>query len=65
MIGDALPLDDELASQAGGCEDTGTGGNAPGSGCMAGATGLLLPANAPAPTGTGAGVTGMAGILPG
>jgi hypothetical protein len=55
----AMPLDDELVSQAGGCG--GMGGCR--AGFPAGATALPFPATVPAPTGTGTGVIGMAGML--
>ena len=65
MVGGALPFGDGLVSQAGGCAGTGMGMGGIMPGLAAGATALPFPANAPAPTGIGAGVTGMAGILPG
>lgn len=54
----AMPPDDELVSQAGGW---GMGGSRVG--FPAGAIALPFPVEAPAPTGTGMGEFGMAGIL--
>lgn len=70
IVGGAFPppagapaFDEELFGQVGSCGDRGIGGIVSGPEYGAGAAALLFPANAPAPTGTGAGVSGMAGIL--
>ena len=57
----AMPPDDELVSQAGGCGDWGMGGIR--FGFPVGAIALPFPATVPAPTGTGMGDIGMAVML--
>src|SRR5690348_11645397 len=63
VVGGALTFAGTLVSHAGGCHDAGTGGIASILGCAAGAAALPFAVRVPAPISTGAGVSGMAGIL--